>query len=112
MGFAVPANTVREVVPRLASGQTIERPYLGVTTAARSGGVEVQDVTPGSPAARAGLRAGDVVVSIDGRAVSEPGDVTDALDGNEPGDSVEVELERDGSRERLDVTLGTRPATP
>jgi putative serine protease PepD len=112
VGFAVPANTVREVVPRLASGQTIERPYLGLTTAAGSAGVEVQAVTPGSPAARAGLRSGDVVVSVDGHAVSEPGDVTDALDGHEPGDSVEVEVERDGSRERLDVTLGTRPATP
>jgi S1-C subfamily serine protease len=44
--------------------------------------------------------------------VSEPGDLTDALDGSEPGDSVEVEIERDGDRERLDVTLGTRPATP
>ena len=69
-------------------------------------------MTPGGPAQRAGLRAGDVVVSVDGREVSEPGDVSDALDGNEPGDSVEVEVERDGGRERLDVTLGTRPATP
>jgi len=112
VGFAVPANTVREVVPRLAGGQTIDRPYLGVTTAAGSSGVEVQAVTAGGPAERAGLRAGDVVVSVDGHEVSEPGDVTDALDGSEPGDSVEVEVERDGDRERLDVTLGTRPATP
>jgi len=112
VGFAVPANTVREVVPRLASGQTIDRPYLGLTTAAGSAGVEVQAVTPGSPAQRAGLRTGDVVVSVDGDAVSEPGDVTDALDGNEPGDSVEVEVERDGSRQQLDITLGTRPANP
>jgi putative serine protease PepD len=112
VGFAVPANTVREVVPRLASGQMIDRPYLGMTTAVGSAGIEVQAVTPGGPAERAGLRAGDVVVSVDGRAVSEPGDVTDALDGNEPGDSVEVEVERDGARERLDITLGTRPANP
>jgi putative serine protease PepD len=112
VGFAVPANTVREVVPRLAGGQTIDRPYLGVTTAAGSSGVEVQAVTAGGPAERAGLRAGDVVVSVNGHEVSEPGDVTDALDGSEPGDSVEVEVERDGDRERLDVTLGTRPATP
>jgi putative serine protease PepD len=112
VGFAVPANTVREVVPRLASGQTIDRPYLGLTTAAGSAGVEVHAVTPGGPAERAGLRTGDVVVSVDGQAVSEPGDVTDALDGSEPGDSVEVEVERGGRRERLDITLGTRPATP
>ena len=72
----------------------------------------MQAVTPGGPAQRAGLRTGDVVVSVDGHAVSEPGDVTDALDGSEPGDSVEVEIERDGDRERLDITLGTRPATP
>ena len=112
VGFAVPANTVREVVPRLAGGQTIERPYLGLTTAAGSSGVEVQDVTPGGPAQRAGLRPGDVVVSVDGDAVSEPGDVANALDGNEPGDSVDVEVERGGDREQLDVTLGTRPANP
>jgi putative serine protease PepD len=112
VGFAVPANTVREVVPQLAGGQTIERPYLGLTTAAGSAGVEVEDVTPGGPAQRAGLRPGDVVISVDGDPVSEPGDVADALDGNEPGDSVEVEVERGGGREELDVTLGTRPANP
>jgi putative serine protease PepD len=112
VGFAVPANTAREVVPRLARGQTIERPYLGLTTAAGSAGAEVQEVTAGGPAQRAGLRPGDVVVSVDGEAVSEPGDITDALAGDEPGDSVEVEVERDGSREQFDITLGSRPANP
>jgi putative serine protease PepD len=112
VGFAVPANTVREVVPQLAGGQTIERPYLGLTSAAGSAGAEVQDVAPNSPAQRAGLRPGDVIVAVDGDAVSEPGDVANALEGNEPGDSVVVEVERGGDREELDVTLGTRPANP
>jgi putative serine protease PepD len=112
VGFAVPANTARDVVPRLARGQTIERPYLGLTTAAGSAGVEVQAVTPAGPAQRAGLRPGDVVVSVDGQTVSEPDDITGALDGNEPGDSVSVEVERGGDREQFDITLGTRPANP
>jgi putative serine protease PepD len=112
VGFAVPANTVREVVPRLASGQTIERPFLGVSTAAAAAGVEVQEVTPGGPAQRAGLRSGDVVRSVDGSTVSEPDDITGALDGKQPGDSVTVEVERDGRSQQFDITLGTRPANP
>jgi putative serine protease PepD len=112
VGFAVPANTAREVVPRLAGGQTIERPYLGVTTSAAGAGVEVQAVTAGGPAERAGLRAGDVVVSVGGQAVSEPDDVANAIDGDKPGDSVSVVVERGGQRKQLDITLGTRPATP
>jgi putative serine protease PepD len=112
VGFAVPANTVRDVVPRLADGQTIERPYLGVSTAAGAAGVEVQEVTPGGPAQRAGLRSADVIRSVDGRTVSEPDDVTGALDGKQPGDSVTVEVERDGSRQEFDIELGTRPANP
>jgi putative serine protease PepD len=112
VGFAVPANTVREVVPRLTRGETIERPYLGVTTSAGASGVVVQAVVPGGPAADGGIEAGDRVVSIDGDRVTEPGDVTDALDGLEPGDTVSVEVERDGRRERIDVELGERPRTP
>jgi putative serine protease PepD len=112
VGFAVPSNTVQDVVPQLARGQTIERPYLGLTSAAGAAGVTVAEVTPGGPAARAGVRAGDRVVSVDGRSVSEPSDVTDALDGRDPGDSVELEVERDGIREQIEVTLGTRPVNP
>jgi putative serine protease PepD len=112
VGFAVPSNTVRDVVPRLARGETIERPYLGLSSAAGSSGVAVADVVPGGPAARAGIRAGDRIVSVGGDPVSEPGDVTDALDGRKPGDSLELEIERDGTREQLDVTLGTRPTNP
>jgi putative serine protease PepD len=112
VGFAVPSNTVREVVPRLARGEKIERPYLGLTTAAGASGVEVAAVVPGGPAANAGLEAGDRVVSVDGRPVAEPGDVTDSLDGRVPGESVTVEVERSGDRERIEVELGERPATP
>ena len=58
VGFAVPSNTVRDVIPRLAGGQTIERAWIGVTSSEGPGGAVVEDVTSGGPAERAGLRPG------------------------------------------------------
>jgi putative serine protease PepD len=112
VGFAVPANTVRDVVPQLSRGEAIERPYLGLTTTAVSASVEVVEVIPGGPADDAGLRAGDRIVSLDGRPISEPDDVTAALEGREPGDSIDVEIERGGAPDELELRLGTRPASP
>ena len=120
IGFAVPSNTVREVVPRLERGETIQRPYLGVsTTDPTSGtGAAIAEVTPGGPADRAGLEAGaaltgqggDVIVSIDGKAVSAPDDVSSHISGKRPGDRVRVEVLRDGDRRSFEVELGVRPA--
>jgi putative serine protease PepD len=109
IGFAVPANRVREVLPALSRGERIERPYLGVTSAPHPNGAEVQGVTPGSPAQSAGLRAGDVITGVDGREVTEPGDVSAALDGLEPGDEVQVEVARDGESRTLTIELAARP---
>jgi putative serine protease PepD len=108
VGFAVPSNTVRDVVPRLARGKKIERPYLGLTTAAGPSGVEVQAVLPGGPAS-GDLEPGDRILSVAGHAIREPGDVPDAIDGREPGDTVTVVVERDGRRESIDLELGNRP---
>ncbi|MGH2743065.1 MAG: S1C family serine protease, partial [Thermoleophilaceae bacterium] len=109
IGFAVPSNTVREVLPELVRGERIERPFLGVTSAPHPAGAEIQGVTPGSPAAGAGLQAGDVITGVDGAPVSDPDDVSQAVSGLEPGDQVEVEVMRDGERRTFDVELGTRP---
>ena len=63
-----PSNTVREVIPRLASGQSIERAWIGVTTSDGLSGAAVEAVTSGGPAERAGLRPGDdVIVGVAGR---------------------------------------------
>jgi putative serine protease PepD len=112
IGFAVPSNTAREVVPQLEQGETPKRPYLGVTTApALGGGAEVQEVVPGSPADDAGLNQGDVIVGVDGQRVGEPGDIASAITDNEPGEEVGVELRRGGATDDITVRLGDRPRT-
>lgn len=113
IGFAVPSNTVREVVPRLKAGQTVDHSYLGVASApAADGGVEIAEVTPGSPAARAGLRPGDVIVSFDGERVDEPSDLSRAVSARSPGDRVDAVIRREGTERTLEVELGRRPQTP
>jgi putative serine protease PepD len=109
VGFAVPSNTVREVLPPLSRGQRIDRPFLGVTTAAHPDGAEIVSVTAGSPADDAGLAAGEVITRVDGRTVRSPDDVAQAISADKPGDTVQVEL-TDGAQDRtVDVQLGTRP---
>lgn len=109
IGFAVPANTVREVVPRLSRGEPILRPYLGVTTAPAPRGAAIQAVLPDGPAEREGLLAGDVIVGIDGRSIDEPEDVSDAVSAHRPGDEIDVEVIRDGDRRTITIELDTRP---
>jgi putative serine protease PepD len=109
VGFAVPANTVREVLPALSRGERIERPFLGVTTAAHPDGAQIQSVTPGSPADEAGLEPGEVITSVDGRTVRDPDDVAEAVSAKEPGDRVGLELSDAGRERTASVELGTRP---
>jgi putative serine protease PepD len=110
VGFAVPSNSVRDVLPRLSRGQSIERAYLGVTTSPAANGAAVEAVAAGGPASRAGLRPGsDVIVGVDGRVVRDPDDVAQAIANRKPGDSVTVTVERDGDRREVEVTLGKRP---
>jgi putative serine protease PepD len=114
IGFAVPSNTAREVVPRLAKGEEITRAYLGLETSPASPGgdvgAQVQRAVPGGPGERAGLKVGDVILKLDEEDVNEPADVSGAIADKRPGDQVEVEVERDGRLTKVEVTLGKRPA--
>ena len=110
IGFAVPANTVRDVLPELKRGATPEHAYLGLSTSpASGGGAQVQQATAGGPAERAGLQAGDVVTRVDGDEVQDPDDIAAAIDDNEPGDEIEVTVQRGGDDRTVTVTLGERP---
>jgi putative serine protease PepD len=111
IGFAVPSNTVREVVPRLEQNGSIKRAYLGVTTLAStvSTGALVADVAGGSPADSGGVRIGDVIVKVDGKDIGAPEDISTAIERHKPGDQVDIEVQRAGGRRTMGVTLGTRP---
>ncbi len=109
IGFAVPANTVRDVIPRLERGETIRRAYLGVSTAEGSGGAVVRQATDGGPAAGAGVRTGDVIVAVGGDRIQTPDDVAAAIQDRRPGETVELQVRRDGDLETLDVKLAARP---
>ncbi len=110
IGFAVPANTVENVLPQLEKGAAPEHAYLGLqTTEAPNGGAQIAEATAGGPAQRAGLRAGDVVVEVDGEEVQSPDDVASAINDDKPGDKVDVKVQRGGSEQTISVTLGQRP---
>jgi putative serine protease PepD len=114
IGFAVPSNTVRQIVPRLEKGEAIPRPWLGVTTTPASpthpDGAQVAEVIGGGPADQAGVRRGDVIKRIDGGPVLDPEDVAQAIGTDKPGDEVAIVVERDGRTQTLHATLGKRPA--
>jgi S1-C subfamily serine protease len=112
IGFAVPSNTVRSVIPRITQGEKIKRGYLGVETsdAALGGGAEVQNVVPGGPAERAGLQPGDIIKKIDGSVVPDSPAVAAIVTSRKPGDKVKVEVDRSGQGKTIEATLGTRPA--
>src|SRR4029079_13732642 len=101
IGFAVPSNTVREVVPRLEKGASIARPYLGVETSDPTDpnappGAEVTSVVPGGPADSAGLNPGDVITELDGQSVKGPSDVSRIVAAQRPRDPLRLRVERSG----------------
>jgi putative serine protease PepD len=115
IGFAVPSNAVRQVVPQLEKGQAVKRSYLGTQTSSNPtnpDGAQVESVTPGGPADKAGLRKGDLIKAVDGQAIKNPSDLSSVIATKKPGDTVTVRIERSGLTQDLDVKLGTRPKTP
>jgi putative serine protease PepD len=115
IGFAVPSNTARQVVPQLEHGQVVKHAYLGTQSTAdptNPDGARVASVIPGGPADKAGLQKDDVIKAIDGAPVKQPSDLSSAIALKKPGDTVTLRIERNGLTQDIDVKLGTRPKTP
>jgi S1-C subfamily serine protease len=112
VGFAIPIDTAKQVVPQLEAGRTIKRAYLGVSTSdpATGTGALVGTVVPNGPADDAGIRPRDRIVAIAGRTIARSDDVASAIVARRPGEAVSVRVRRDGSERTLTVKLGTRPA--
>jgi len=109
VGFAIPSATVQRVAQQLISSGKVAHAYLGVQLGDGSGGATVGQVASGAPAADAGVRSGDVVTAIDGKAVTSADALVNAVDAHKPGDTVTLKVKRGGSTNDVTVKLGTRP---
>ena len=121
IGFATPSDLARGVIEQLRRDGRVERGWLGVAVqdqAPDSGaatpsrvrrGVLVQGVERGSPAARAGLRQGDLVTGLNGESLETSRALIRGIAGTPPGQSVRVTLLRDGRQQELAVQVGRRP---
>jgi S1-C subfamily serine protease len=134
IGFAVPIDTAKKLLPDLKAGETVDRAYLGVQMQGVDSqlaqdlnlpvdhGALIVSVTPGSPAEKAGLRGGrtqtssgvaaggDLIVAIDGKEMTDENAVADAIAAHKPGDKVDIEYYRGNDKKTVSVALTKRPA--
>jgi serine protease Do len=122
IGFAIPAEIAAPIVEKLRDGQEIQRGYLGVRLQPvdedlalslglpKRRGELAQTVEENSPAAKAGLRAGDILTKVNGKDVTADQTVSFLVANLQPGTTVPVEVLREGSRANINVTLGKRPS--
>ena len=120
IGFAIPSNMVQQVAGQLRARGKVVRGWLGVgiqevtvELAAKFGiketdGVLVNDVFENEPAARAGLKPGDIIGKVNGVRVESPAGLSRAVAGLVPGTKVELDIIRNGERRQLMVDLGER----
>jgi putative serine protease PepD len=109
VGFAIAIDTAKSVIDDLRLGREVRAAFLGVATQETDNGVRVVQVTEGSAAADAGVERGDVIIAIGNTAIETPEDLGAAVRRMDPGDEVQIRVERDGSQETLTAKLGTRP---
>jgi len=109
----VPSNTVKSVVDDMIAGRTVRHAYLGISVGddPTGAGARVDAIRAGSPASKAALRAGDVIVAANGTKIASANQLTAVVAEHQPGDALRLTVERNGSSLDVEVTLGTRPAT-
>jgi serine protease Do len=121
VGFAVPINVAKEILPQLREKGRVVRGWLGVVIQPvsedmakslrmdQAKGAIIADVTKDSPAEKAGLKPGDVVVTADGRAIEDSSALSSYIASKAPGSAVRLQILRNGQPSTLSLTLGTFP---
>lgn len=124
IGFAIPANMVARVLDAALHGGKVVRPWLGVDTQTvtndlaaslgldRPEGVIVRRIDPDGPAAKAGVRVGDVVVAVDGREVDDPGALRFRIASLPLGGQAQLTVLRNGNRRQVNLPLEKPPEVP
>jgi serine protease Do len=132
IGFAIPINIAKPIMEQALAGQKLARPWIGIRYQALTQQIADQEklsvgagawlqpssasgstdpaVVPGSPAANAGLKEGDIITAVDGKKISTVAPLDDILTEYVPGTTVALDVLRDGKAITLTLTLGTRPA--
>jgi putative serine protease PepD len=111
VGFAVPINTARQIASQLISSGKVEHAFLGVQVESVTTpifGARIRSVEAGSAAAKAGLRAGDVIGTVDGKSVTTSEALQSAIASHKPGDKITLGISRGGNRTTVTATLGSR----
>ena len=121
IGFAVPINQARAILPQLREKGHVSRGYIGVSPRdvdpdlqwslglTTNDGALVQDVTPGSPGARAGIRAYDLIVAVDGKPVSSNDQLIEMIAARQPGTVASLQILRENHPINIPVKLAERP---
>jgi len=119
IGFAIPSNMAREVLDQLISKGKVSRGMMGVGVQAVTAnlaeslgmkepqGLLVNSVRPGGPAAKAGIKTGDIILQMNGQPVNDPNILRNRIAGSAPGTQVTLSMLRNGKPEQVQVTLGT-----
>jgi serine protease Do len=124
IGFAIPANLVAAVLHRAETGKGVVHPWLGASGQSvtseiagslgldRPGGVLINNVLPDSPAARAGLQVGDVVVAVDNHQIVDPRALKFRIDTHDIGQTATLDVLRHGQPEQIRIVLAKAPEIP
>ena len=128
IGFAIPIDKAQEIAQQLVTKGKVEHPYLGIQMVGISPeikqqfqeqagwmpkadkGVLIVRVMPNSPADQAGLRAGDAIEAIDGKPVTDPSQVQEAVEKVAVGDNLPLTLERQAGQATVQIQVGALPA--